>query len=64
MNVNKGRKRNNEQKRRDVFCTLHGTYGFEVSKSEEAFRFFFSHPNFFEGLPTKPQKGGGKCFYF
>lgn len=40
-------------KKRVVFCALQGMYGFEVSKSEEAFRFFFSHPNFFEGLPTK-----------
>lgn len=40
-------------KKRFVFCALQGMYGSEVSKSEEAFRFFFSHPNFFEGLPTK-----------
>lgn len=40
--------------KRDVPCTLQGTHGFEVSKSEEAYRFFFSHPNFFEGSPTEP----------
>lgn len=57
-------KKNNEHKERDVDLTAQGKYGFEVLISEEACRFFFCHPNFFEISPTEPQKCEGKCFYF
>lgn len=49
-----GGKKNNEHKERDVAFTVQAKYGFEVLKSEEACRFFFSHLNFFEISPTKP----------
>lgn len=49
-----GGKKNIEHKERDVALTAPGKYSSEIPKSEEACRFFFSHPNFIEIPPIKP----------